>query len=391
MTVPQRIVGPSVRSVMAQARRTLGPDALIIEHRRVNGQVELIALPVQQEAAQEQDSAHASAPPVAGTDSLVADELYQTEVDESPISVREASVSDAVEGPHSVQPERPPLGSPPRAAPQQADLFGSDVFSTLSGLGFTSSLLGRLSDHALTPRLAIQELCDATRRSDWRALGSLVPVLGPSGAGVTQCLLRVLLETEAAVQRRLRLGTLGPATGGRTDDLLRASELMRVPWAALSDDEALTVADALTPIDLMFLDLGGEVDASLLGLLQALLERSSRQSVVLVLPAHWRADVLDRWLSPLLPWLRRCADVHVLISHFDRCEAVERLLELVWLNHWRLSFFSSGPGLGAPFIPVDPVQLRKHLIRRMESLDPLTMVNHEPLFAGEEAPCMPYA
>lgn len=368
MTVPQRFVGPSARAVMGEARRILGDGAIIIDQRTVNGQVELIAaagvpetaeLPPASEAMEQTQQAPAL--DLSTEEILIA--LPEVPADRPLEAARPASVA-------------PPLGK----------------LQELRQLGFSATLLRELSAQALTPRVAINELLQRCRFTDWRALNGLVPVIGPAGAGVTTATLRATtlilnLPGTRTAPALIAADRDGIANG---EKLRQAASLLGLQGAVSSPTQLRALAATLPPGQVAFFDLPlGSVE-HYSDPLNHLLCHELVTDMALVVPAHWEPAVVATELEALACVEDRPVRKHLLFSGLDRCERIAPWLERALNDHWHIGLLGAGSELGIPAEAASEAALRRLLLRHIDRLQGSTMVTEESDSVAGADLCMQY-
>ncbi|MEM1435455.1 MAG: hypothetical protein AAGG11_15460 [Pseudomonadota bacterium] len=402
MSVPQRFLASSVRGAMSEAKRALGPEALIIEHRLVNGRVELLAMAggqgdAQSTAAGEPVARPAEPVPEAEGEPAAAEEAGASLIEEIELALptvpesagAPAAELRAVAGGRADEPMPPAAaerssaeargpqaaGEPTRGVRWRHDP-GNEVGQVLEGMGFSADIQSLLSDQALTPRLAINELLTRCRYSSWPQASGVLPVIGGNGAGVTTSLLRLALELRN-VQPRLRLhGAISDTLAG-SEKLLLGAQLLALEGTRLTPDGLRAAVANQVPAELALLDLSLSSYRSYASSLRLLQRQGLLTDLVLVVPLHWQATVYLRELADVdLLWDHSCT-VHLVFTGADRSAGIAPWLELALRNDWSLSHLGAAATVGAAAEQASPAALRRLLRPQIDRPEASTIFTEE--------------
>lgn len=219
-----RFVGSTSREALRQVRLALGPDALIVSNKRVNGGVEILAADPTADLAQDASPQAVAnmAPPATG-----------------------GGVMDAIgsmRGAFEARFDELLWGSQLRKAPQVAQLF-----QTLLGFGFSTALLRAMLRRIpadLSPTAAMQwarkELTDhlpvlATEDNLWKP-GLVLALVGPTGVGKTTTVAKLAARCMKRVgPQQLLLITTDTYRIGAHEQLKIYGDIMHVPVMVVQD------------------------------------------------------------------------------------------------------------------------------------------------------------
>lgn len=287
-----RFFGSTNREAMRQVRLALGPDALIVSNKRVNGGVEILATDPTS-AARIEAQADAPAPTAPG--------FAQGAAQSMPADVMQAigSLKGALEG----RIDELVWGSHLKRVPQAVSLF-----QALMGFGFSTALLRamlkRLPEHlAAGPAFqwARQELVkhlpvQASEEELWRP-GLALAVVGPTGVGKTTTLAKLAAR---AVRRFGPQGVVLVTTDtyriGAHEQLKIYGQILRVPVHVVQDAEQLAqVVRGTGPDSVILIDNVGISQRDRYVAEQAAMLASAGRDVrrLLVLNAASHGDTLD--------------------------------------------------------------------------------------------------
>ncbi|MFK7915734.1 MAG: hypothetical protein AB8B93_17590 [Pseudomonadales bacterium] len=287
---PRLFSGSSVREVLTEVREALGRDALILEQRSIGSKVEVLAtLGEAEETPAQRISAKLQFGNTAVTENLYVRRLRDT--------------------------------------------------------GFGESLLSRLPaelpDWSTAMSALVRQLPIAARLP----ASGLVTFNGPAGAGVTSSVIRyaVHLLRSGKDPQRLRLVQQGNARLGGDEALQLAGQSLditveRVPMGQVLNELAVAHPETLVLVDQSMTESCSESAAHIQDPLVP-------EQEFLVLPAHWHADALNRWLAPRResaadPYRTACV-----ITNADRGPRWGEWLSLLAERQWPLAMVSHGPHL----------------------------------------------
>lgn len=276
-----RFVGATSREALRQVRLALGPDALIVSNRRVNGGVEIMA------------SDATSAPAV----------LPEPEVGPHPEAPSVMGAIEAMRGALEARLDEAVWGNQLRQAPQAARLFRS-----LLGLGFSTALLramlGRLPSgmgHGAAMRWVRDELAAhlpvLAREDDLWKPGLALALVGPTGVGKTTTVAKLAARcVRRSGPEGLALVTTDTYRIGAHEQLKLYGDMLQVPVHVVRNaDELRHVLEAVSPARTVIIDNVGvsQRDRYVAEQAAMLAKAGRRVSRLLVLNASSHGDTLD--------------------------------------------------------------------------------------------------
>ncbi|NGM87554.1 flagellar biosynthesis protein FlhF [Parapusillimonas sp. SGNA-6] len=301
-----RFFGSTNREALRQVRLALGPEALIVSNRRVNGGVEILATdptsaatlaqagtdvgidtgPSAPAAARPpQRPMHTPAPPAAGQDAIVMSAIGEMR------GALETRIDELM------------WGNQLRGAPQAAALFQS-----LLSLGFSTALLRAMLKRlpaTLSGRAAMQwarnELVTHLPVMDsedtlWRP-GLALALVGPTGVGKTTTIAKLAARcVRRAGPDKLVLVTTDTYRIGAHEQLKIYGQMLRVPVHVVQDVEELRrIAAGLRPDQTLLVDNVGISQRDRYIAEQAAMLAGAGRPVgrLLVLNASSHGDTLD--------------------------------------------------------------------------------------------------
>lgn len=279
-----RFFGSTNREALRQVRLALGPDALIVSNKRVNGGVEILAADPTAEPAQNphpRAGGNMAAAPGGGVMDAIGD----------------------MRGAFEARFDELLWGSQLRRAPQVAQLF-----QTLLGLGFSTALLRAMLRRIpadLSPAAAMQwargELTDhlpvlASEDDLWRP-GLVLALVGPTGVGKTTTIAKLAARCiRRAGPDQLLLVTTDTYRIGAHEQLKIYGDIMHVPVAVVQDAAELKRAVlAARPDQTILIDNVGisQRDRFVSEQAAMLADAGRPVSRLLVLNASGHGDTLD--------------------------------------------------------------------------------------------------
>lgn len=338
---PKRFTGTSVRAVMAEVRATFGRDALILEQQQSGSVVEMLATimpeaepadvitPISRMANRRKQRATARNTAAVATDQPATAELY---------------------------------------------------LLRLRAMGFSEAVLAQLPVTLKNWRAVMQALLQTIPIASHLPDSGVLTVTGPSGAGVTSSLIKyaVHLIRSGKNPKRIRFAHCGPERLGGSEALMLAGQLLGVSVDRHSLDTALQKLAEAHPETLLLADLSSAMDGGTPP--PALDDPLIPAQELLVLPAHWRAEVLQRWLDAQDNRQEVGYQTQCIVSHVDYCRQWGDWLSLVIERDLPLAQLGHGPRLpDDACVPTGP-WLERHLLDQIDRSRPATKVN-----AGETA------
>lgn len=293
-----RFFGATNREAMRQVRLALGPDALIISNKRVNGGVEILATDQTPEALQAAASASQAPPPPAVAARPVAPPVRPASPPQDLVSV-----IGELRGSLESRIDELLWGNQLRRAPSAVMLF-----QTLLRFGFSTALLRamlkRLPEQ-LGERAAFQwarsELIKhlpvlASEDDLWRP-GLALALVGPTGVGKTTTIAKLAARcVRRAGAQNLVLVTTDTYRIGAHEQLKIYGQMLRVPVHVVQDiHELRQVVQGVRPDQTILIDnVGISQRDQYIPEQAALLAGAGRQvSRLLVLNASSHGDTLD--------------------------------------------------------------------------------------------------
>jgi flagellar biosynthesis protein FlhF len=294
-----RFFGSTNREALRQVRLALGPDALIVSNRRVNGGVEILATDptaVPEQASRAQFSSPPPAPPVSARAAVPAAPRAQAPVDVM-------SAIGAMRGALENRIDELLWGNQLRRAPQAVSLF-----QTLLGFGFSTALLRamltRLPEH-LSAKAAMQwtrnELVThlpvlANEDALWKP-GLALALVGPTGVGKTTTIAKLAARyVKRSGPDSLVLLTTDTYRIGAHEQLKIYGNMLRTPVHVVQDAAELRriMADIRPDQTILIDNVGISQRDRYISEQAAMLAGAGRQvSRLLVLNASSHGDTLD--------------------------------------------------------------------------------------------------
>ena len=366
MTVPQRFQASTVRGAMTEARRVLGPDALLLDQRVVDGQTELLVMPVGR---------------TAGGSDVTETAVEEVLLDDVPIpeAGQDADLGAEIQLSLPAEPATEPsmsagYESSSRAASRPAESFVDTTLQDplLSSLGFSKRMLDGLSPQAVTPRLALAEVLEGMRFSQPRDLQGLVPVIGCAGSGVTRACLQLAMHRQADQAPGAGVGFFAPTAVGLADQerLMLGAELLGAPHEVVTPTALVNSVGAEARNQTTFLDLSLSRFASYADGLALLGQRGVVRQLVVVVPVHWQTDIVRELLDPFLVWLAGQATssptVHLFMAGLDLSEDIGKWVAFAEERGWSLGFVSESPRLDGPSELLSPGRCCRLLLEQID-------------------------
>ncbi|MEM1435619.1 MAG: hypothetical protein AAGG11_16285 [Pseudomonadota bacterium] len=312
---PQAFEGGSVREVLATIRETLGRDALILDQERSAGRVTMTAMSAT-------DAASTQAQQQAGEDALTRE-----------------TQGDA--------------GTP--IAPART-LYREH----LEALAFAPPLLDRLPPATAGWKAVFDTLIAQLPLAGPFPRSGAIRFIGPRGAGVSTALLRFAgtLIRGGCDARRLVLAHCGDPGIARDEALARAALLLSAHHLAADTPQLKATLEHAHPETLLLLDESTDDPLTLGGRIAD--DPLTPELWVWVLPAHWRSDVLERWLARadrVSRPTRQC----VVISHLDREVPCGAWMSVLAARRLPLAAVQATADPAAPIVSTDEAWLRECL------------------------------
>lgn len=287
-----RFFGTTSREAMRQVRMALGPDALIVSNRRVNGGVEILA------ADQTSEPELAVASPAASTPGAALNPCAQESSDTDVVGA-----IGAMRGALEARMNEMMWANHLRRAPQAVSLF-----QALLGLGFSATLLramlkrlpGDLSAKAAWGWVRDELTKHLPGLADEQALwvpGVAVALVGPTGVGKTTTIAKLAARCVARFgSDKVVLLTTDTYRIGAHEQLKIYGDIMGVPVHVVQNaDELSRVIASVAPEQLVLIDnIGISQRDHYVAEQAAMLARAGRMvNRLLVLNASSHGDTLD--------------------------------------------------------------------------------------------------
>jgi flagellar biosynthesis protein FlhF len=301
-----RFFGSTSREAMRQVRLALGPEALIVSNRRINGGVEILATDPTSAANMAQGAASAAVDAGVPAPAVLQPAPPRGAYAPPPAPGQDTVVMSAIgemRGALETRIDELLWGNQLRAAPQAAVLF-----QTLLGLGFSTALLRAMLKRLPSPlsgRAALQwarnELVTHlpvmdSEESFWRP-GLALALVGPTGVGKTTTIAKLAARcVRRAGPDKLVLLTTDTYRIGAHEQLKIYGQMLRVPVHVVQDaDELRQICAGLRPDQTLLIDnVGISQRDRYISEQAAMLAGAGRQvGRLLVLNASSHGDTLD--------------------------------------------------------------------------------------------------
>lgn len=284
-----RFLGSTNREALRQVRLALGPDALIVSNRRVNGGVEILAT----DATSAEAAAASAAPMPSGAVSPP----------EGDTGVEVMSAIGEMRGALEARMDDLMWGNQLRRVPQAAALF-----QTMLGFGFSTALLRAMLKRlpeALSGKAAVQwvrqeliaHLPVLESEDDLWTRGRAIALVGPTGVGKTTTIAKLAARcVRRASPDSLVLLTTDTYRIGAHEQLKIYGQMMRVPVHVAQDvDELQAIIRQVHPDQTLLIDnVGISQRGHYIAEQAAMLAGAGRPvSRLLVLNATSHGDTLD--------------------------------------------------------------------------------------------------
>ena len=320
-----RFFGATNREALRQVRLALGPDALIVSNRRVNGGVEILAT----DATSAPDNDATSQAPVIAT----PDRAATNRPGASPIASALAAQSAAI---RPRPPAAPATSVPPHRPAPPADVLNAiedmrgaletridellwgrqaghtphaiALFQTLLGLGFSTvllrAMLQRLPEH-LSGKAAFQwarselisHLPVLKSEDELWTRGGAIALVGPTGVGKTTTIAKLAARcVKRFGAENVVLITTDTYRIGAHEQLNIYGQIMRVPVHVVRNAAELArIVDGLSPAQMVLIDNVGVSQRDRYVAEQAALLAGTGRPIrrLLVLNASSHGDTLD--------------------------------------------------------------------------------------------------
>ena len=364
----KRYVATDMRQALNRVREEMGPDAVILESRRLNGQVEVcVAVDYDVEAG----ATVAARDPVVATDTTV----FAPRADAAPPSLAQALARfDSAVEPTPVQPAAAPTAEEGintelrnlrrMLETQLATLAWNDLtrraplatelLRELSEIGFSRDLAAQVADAvpasldlARARRLAVARLADriAVTGDRWTEFGGVVALVGAPGAGKTTALARIAAQwVMRHGPRQAALICADSSRFGAQEQIAQFGRLLATPTYVVDDlGELPSLLARLESTRLILIDTEGVSAREGMARHQAnaLLACSERMELGLCLATSTQIGALEEMLSAF----SGCRGVSALLTRTDECVTLGGTLSAVIKAELPLSYVSEGTRL----------------------------------------------
>lgn len=297
-----RFFGSTNREALRQVRLALGPDALIVSNRRVNGGVEILATDATSAAqAAARQSAEQSGPGAASAAPAPARPVAPTPAGDTRVEVM--SAIGEMRGALETRMDELMWGNQLRRVPQAAALF-----QTMLGFGFSTALLRAMLKRlpeTLSGKAAVQWVRQEliahlpvleSEEALWTR-GRAIALVGPTGVGKTTTVAKLAARcVRRAGSDSLVLLTTDTYRIGAHEQLKIYGQMMRVPVHVVQDAHELQkIVQQIRPDQTLLIDnVGISQRDRYIAEQAAMLAGAGRPvSRLLVLNASSHGDTLD--------------------------------------------------------------------------------------------------
>ncbi len=364
----KRFFAPDMRQAIRLVREALGPDAVILSNRKVDGGIEIVAALGYDESALGHGAPEAGLPPVADAPQAVPPAAAEVLARDSgaraapaPQGAARARQLDWVEDPAIVAMREEIKQLRGLLENQLAHLAWADlkrrqplstaVMRRLSSMELEASLIDRISlaagvarneDHAW--QLALEELSASLPIADHDFLdqGGIVALLGSTGVGKTTSIAKLAARYVLRHgQRHVALVTTDSYRIGAHEQLMTYGRLLGIPVQVVSDHKGLRSAlNSLADKRLVLIDTAGmsQRDVRLGEQFSTLADSDIPLRTLLVLSATSHRSVVDETV-------RAFSGVSldgVILTKLDEAASLGGVLSAVIRQQLPLMFIANG-------------------------------------------------
>jgi flagellar biosynthesis protein FlhF len=357
----RRFVGKDSRSTMAQVREELGPDAVILSHKKVDGQVELLAALNLEEAR-------------LGTDSAIALEAVASTVVEdtanSPTLIdlqkELGNLRCLLEGQLSQLAWREMAGQPSAKA---------TVYSRLVKLGLSRTLCrkivdkiparGELAEHWKAAQGLLAQGIQTIPEDELLDKGGIVALVGSTGVGKTTTIAK--LAASAIIRygsKQVALLTTDCYRIGAQEQLATFADYLDVPMVVATNGKQLAAGlDQLSSRKMILVDTAGmsQRDSRLHEQLSMLMSVGHNINTYVVLPA----TAQQRALHEVVEVLDRQSLSGAIITKVDESASLGGVLDVVIRKRLKVAYVSAGQKVPEDITPARADELISSAISQM--------------------------
>lgn len=406
----------SLPEALQEIRRTLGPDAAVLQTREVRRgplqwltgarQIEVVASSEIQVPSR--FPALADAAPASGAVSLVRPHLRRGDAADKTAGLPPAHATDyrrqlreslkqEPAAPHSWveelsrQAARPRSQDwPPALQPVFRELLQAEVEEELARelvdrvrqAASPRDLLDAVLLKARVARLIERELRVCGPLQVRPAQTRIVALVGPTGVGKTTTLAKLAAHYRLRERRRVGLIAVDTRRLAAVEPLRSYAEVLEVPLEVVSTPREVRAAvQRLSGLELILVDTAGcsPQDAVKIQELKSALAAAEADEVQLVLSAVASAACLRNTAAQFAP----AGVTALLLTKLDEAPRLGPLLSLARSARWPLSYVTTGQTVPADIEPADPRQLTRLLlgveVAKEVAAEPATFVKPDPL------------
>jgi flagellar biosynthesis protein FlhF len=344
----------SVEQAIQEARKELGPDAMLITSRRSSpearhmGAYEVV---FGLQSASAQRTARSSAPPVNAD---LSSELQH-------LRAQLQDIKSSLQGPRSSD------SATSDADEVIAQLIAFDLSRTVASDIVSAAAILRdqsresSSLESYTAKVAAQRLRIAG--SPQMEPGKVIVFAGPAGAGKTTTLIKTAIREGLANRLPLRIISADPYRVAAHEKLRSFAGIIGVGFAAVNSVQELTGAIEEARVkNIVLVDTPGFSPADL-GQAKEIagsLERTANKLVHLVLPASMKRESMTRCVREFSAFTPN----YLLFTKLDETDTLGALLSTALEADLPLSFFSGGQNIPEDLEPANPAALIASVFRR---------------------------
>ena len=357
----RRFVGKDSRSTMAQVRLEMGPDAVILSNKKVDGQVELLV-------ALNLEDARADTDPAMSSEAAASTVLENTANSPTLIELQKelGNLRGLLEGQLSQLAWREMAGQPSVKA---------TVYSRLVKLGLSRTLCrkivdklparGELAEQWQTAQGLLVQGIQTMPEDELLDRGGVIALVGSTGVGKTTTIAK--LAASAIIRygsEQVGLLTTDCYRIGAQEQLATFADYLNVPMLVATNGKQLAAGlDQLSGRKMILVDTAGmsQRDSRLHEQLSMLNSASRNINTYVVLPA----TAQQRALHEVVKVLDRQSLSGAIITKVDESASLGGVLDVVIRNRLKLAYVSAGQKVPEDITPARADELIRSAISQM--------------------------